>query len=494
MKKFRAFLLLIVILPCIFLFGGCSITDPYVIGIEKTETIGTTDTYTIYYSDNTTSTFTVENGTDGKDAENVTIEDIFMSLVERGQYSDTSEDYLKFLSEYLDITVENNSTKDAVVNATPSVLSIYVEHPTTSIIGEFPMYEEVTESKIYCGAGVIYEMNDEYSYIITNFHVVYQIDSEISTKIARSIYAYPYGQSVVIDETDSSNAITSPTVAFGGNGVECTYIGGSMNYDIAILKVSTVSLKAVNPDAKAVTIADGYSLADTAIAIGNPEGDGISVTSGIISVVSEEISMTGVDEKTEVTFRVMRIDSAINGGNSGGGVFNDKGELIGIVNSKLVMTADGSAADNIAYALPYDNVTKVAENIIDQYETSTNKSSNSSSYINVSKLYLGIAISAENTKTSYDYQTDEITISENAVIVNVSENSLAQKKGMLEGDIITSIVINDSEYEISRYYQVSELLLTVRVGDSVLINVARDNLNQSIVIGTVSSDMMNFIV
>ena len=204
--------------------------------------------------------------------------------------------------------------------------------------------------------------------------------------------------------------------------------------------------------------------------------------------------MTGVDEKTEVTFRVMRIDSAINGGNSGGGVFNDKGELIGIVNSKLVMTADGSAADNIAYALPYDNVTKVAENIIDQYETSTNKSSNSSSYINVSKLYLGIAISAENTKTSYDYQTDEITISENAVIVNVSENSLAQKKGMLEGDIITSIVINDSEYEISRYYQVSELLLTVRVGDSVLINVARDNLNQSIVIGTVSSDMMNFIV
>ena len=481
-------------LPCVFLFGGCA-TDPYVIGIEKTDSIGNNDVYTIYYSDNTSSSLTIENGKDGQDAENITIDDIFMSLVERGEYSDTDEDYHRFLSDYLNFTLEENSTKDAVVNAVPSVLSIYVEHPITS---EFPpIYQEITESKVYCGAGVIYEMNDEYSYIITNYHVVYQVDSATSDNIARLIYAYPYGQNAIMYETDSKDALQAPTLEFGGNGVECSYIGGSMNYDIAVLKVSTPDLLSVSPDAKAVTVADGYGLADTAIAIGNPEGEGISVTSGIISVTSEEISMKGVDNVSTVTFRVMRIDCAINGGNSGGGLFNDKGELIGIVNSKLTTTSSGSSAENIAYALPYDNVTKVAENIIDQYESasySLTGTAPSSSYYNVSKLYLGVSVTAENTQTSYDYISNEITISDDVVVVDFSEDSLAESKGLMVGDIITSIVINDTEYKITRYYQLSDFLLMVRVGDNVIINVSRDTLNQSIVIGEISLDMMNSIV
>lgn len=110
MKKFRTFLLLIIMLPCVFLFGGCA-TDPYVIGIEKTDSIGNNDVYTIYYSDNTSSSLTIENGKDGQDAENITIDDIFMSLVERGEYSDTDEDYHRFLSDYLNLTLEENSTK-----------------------------------------------------------------------------------------------------------------------------------------------------------------------------------------------------------------------------------------------------------------------------------------------------------------------------------------------------------------------------------------------
>ena len=492
MKKLRVCLLLIVMIPCIFLFGGCE-TEPYVVDIKKTDTIGTIDTYTVYYSDNSTSNFTVENGTDGEDGADLTMENIFDSLVDRGIYTDTNEDYLKFLSEYLNFSVEENSIKDAVVNAMPSVVSIFVEHPEATIVGEFPHLEETVDSKIYCGAGVVYEMNEDFSYVITNFHVVYNYSSEISNKIARLIYAYPYGQMAMLAETDSTDALTEPTLEFVGDGVECTFIGGSMNYDIAILKVSTNSLKAVNPDAKAVTIADGYSLADTAIAIGNPEGDGVSVTSGIVSVVSEEITMTRVDKSGNVKFRVMRIDTAINGGNSGGGLFNDKGELIGIVNSKLTMTANGSTVDNIAYALPYDNVTKVAENIIDQYESSLTIASNSS-YLNVLKLYLGVSVTSENTQTLYNYKTDEITISEDVLVVSVEENLLAERKGIKEGDIITSIVINDTEYEINRYYELSELLLMVRVGDNVLINVARDNLNHSIVLGTITSDMMITIV
>ena len=65
---------------------------------------------------------------------------------------------------------------------------------------------------------------------------------------------------------------------------------------------------------------------------------------------------------------------------------------------------------------------------------------------------------------------------------------------MQVGDIIESIVINETKYEISRYYQVSDLLLTIRTGDSVIINVSRNNISQSIVIGEVTSDMLTTIL
>ena len=203
--------------------------------------------------------------------------------------------------------------------------------------------------------------------------------------------------------------------------------------------------------------------------------------------------MTGADDKTEVTFRVMRIDAAVNGGNSGGGLFNDKGELIGIVNSKLVYSSDETPIDNISYALPYDNVTKVVDNIIHYHEATTTNGSLITP-VNVTKLLLGINVSAENSQATYDYVSGKITITDDALVTGISSDSLAQNKGMQVGDIIESIVINETEYEISRYYQVSDLLLTIRTGDSVIINVSRNNISQSIVIGEVKSDMLTTIL
>ena len=62
MKTFKKFLLLILIIPFAFIFSACSNNDPSVVRIEKTKTIGTTDTYTIFYSDGSKTYFTVENG------------------------------------------------------------------------------------------------------------------------------------------------------------------------------------------------------------------------------------------------------------------------------------------------------------------------------------------------------------------------------------------------------------------------------------------------
>ena len=121
-------------------------------------------------------------------------------------------------------------------------------------------------------------------------------------------------------------------------------MGGSANSDIALLKANLSDIKAVNDQIKPITFAQGYSVGETVFAIGNAEGEGISATKGIISVDSEEILME-VDG-TQRTHRAMRIDAAIYHGNSGGGLFNRNGELVGITNG-----GDGDD-QNINYAIP----------------------------------------------------------------------------------------------------------------------------------------------
>ena len=126
-----------------------------------------------------------------------------------------------------------------------------------------------------------------------------------------------------------------------------------MNYDVAVLRIDKsdiVKTAAEKGTLCAVSFGDSDNVAvgQTAIAIGNPEAEGISVSSGIISVTSEDITMTAVDESSTVTMRVIRTDTAINSGNSGGGLFDTQGKLIGIVNAKMKT----EKAENIAYAIP----------------------------------------------------------------------------------------------------------------------------------------------
>ena len=194
--------------------------------------------------------------------------------------------------------------------------------------------------------------------------MVYYTGTTTADKLAKKINIFQYGGAEYATPSGTYDSDGYPEIVYGEGSIEVDFIGGALNYDLAVLKVKTSKLLEVNEHAKPVTIADGYNLGETAIAIGNPEGEGFSVTSGIVSVLSEEIEMTGADDRTSCEFRVMRIDTAVNGGNSGGGLFNNKGEWIGIVNAKAV----SSDIDNIAYTLPVDNITKVANNILHYYE------------------------------------------------------------------------------------------------------------------------------
>ena len=472
MKKLRYFLLLLILLPCTLLLGGCLNNTAYVTKIEKTQTLDNMDIYTVTYSDGTTSNFSVENGTDGEDLK---IQDIFNYLIELDPdlYTNDEEGFKQFLQDYLTIQIDENDEKTAINKALLSAVSVYSEFPTYG-----------GDTSVGAGAGVVYEMGDEYSYIVTNYHVVYYVNSTTSNKIARNIYVYLYGSDVSVT---SSNSITN-SINFGGDAIKCEYIGGSMNYDIAVLRVNTSDLKEVNENVRAVDIATGYEVGDTAIAIGNPEGDGVSVTKGIVSVDSEPLTMTGADDRTTITFRVMRIDAAVNGGNSGGGLFNSNGELIGIVNAKLMYASDGTPIDNMSYALPFNNITQVANNIIDNYE-SNNRA------VGVTKLVLGVSIECVNRQNIYNPLTGESTIYDESVITAISEDSIASSHGLEVGETFSAITINGERQDFSRYYDLENALISIRAGDNVQIYVETENNVETMIdLGIITSDMLQSII
>ena len=456
-KNFKYFLLMLIILPCCLLFAGCSLmsSSVYVTDIIKTDHNGT---YTIYYSNGTTSSITIK---DGKDGENSTLDinELFASCVEKGLYEDTNDGYRNFIEDYFSPEDNETSTSLAVNKGLQSAVSVYAAYPSTKTFLYEPTYS------ISAGAGVIYSLNTEtdVSYIITNYHVVYASDSTTSDKIANDIYVYQYGiiEDILVEETNYPGYYTY--YEFGTGAVKCEYIGGAMNYDIAVLKAKTSDLLANNPTARAADIADSYSVGNTAIAIGNPEAEGISATKGIVSVDSEYLQMTGADNTSTVKFRVMRIDTSVNGGNSGGGLFNINGELIGIVNAKA-LTSGGTNLENMAYALPIDNVKRVADNVI-YYHTTTN------GVASVKKLLLGITVTNQNGKATYNETTGKIVVTDELLVADVTDNSIANNMKIVAGDVITAITINGNKIPISRHFELGDILLTIRANDTVSITI-----------------------
>jgi len=449
--------------------------------IEKTGSNGVFDTYCVTYSNGTTSNFTV-------DSDKVTIDEIYYSLKQNG-YTGTYSDFLK---EYLRYETNETNKTTNINKALLSGVSIYSEF---EIIKQEPIYtqtpfgpmitdyKDVKDTSIGAGSGIIYSLDIENgnAYLITNYHVVYNKDAQNVNKIGK-INIFLYGSEVelnyVVDKNGNSvlNENGYPKIAYGEDAIECEYVGGSLNYDIAVLKITNSNiLKSSN--AKAVKLADSYSVGSTAIAIGNPEAQGISVTEGIVSVESEYMQMYGADETTVVTFRTLRIDTAINSGNSGGGLFNENGELIGIVNAKVV----AEEIENIAYAIPKDIAIGVSDNIIYNYET------NNSNKVN--KVMLGLTLSYENSKAVWDESTQTTKIVEDVVVEAVETNSFADILNFEVGDKIKSIKIGESEPLIpTRMYQVIDFSLTFRVGDTIVYKIDRNGENTTITL-VVTSEM-----
>lgn len=294
------------------------------------------------------------------------------------------------------------------------------------------------------GSGVIYKYNEEDDgyFIITNFHVVYDATYGISKSVQILLYGNEYAEGLI----------------------DATYVGGSMNYDIAILFVKNNDLikeSACVP--VSVYDSNSISIGDASFAIGNSEGQGLSVTSGIISVDSENIELTAADNKTKIQYRVLRTDTAINHGNSGGGLFNNKGELIGIVNAKSVSTS----VEGMGYAIPSTLACNIADNIIDNcYKTEQTC---------VKRALLGITVSCSKSISVFDPDSGKISIIETIYVVSSTDTCLFGT-GIKENDVIKSIVLDGKdELIVTRQFHVIDYLLQARIGDTGTLTVERLN-------------------
>lgn len=326
------------------------------------------------------------------------------------------------------------------------------------------------------GSGVIYDLDTAAgdALIVTNYHVVCSADSagnETISHISDDISVFLYGSEI------STRAI------------EATYLGGTMEYDIAVLKVegeemlkNTAESKTI---AKEVTACDSDSVTagERVYAVGNADGEGISVTAGVVSVEAEDAKFLASDDKTYITLSEIRFDAAVNPGNSGGGLFNASGELLGIVNG-------GREVEEVVgfgYAIPANSALAIAQNIIDTCAKSPEAHGGA-------QARLGVTVQTADSRSVWNEETGKLYIEEKITAKEVVRGGAADKMGMLVGDTLISAELTSTrggksyehEIQITRDFKLTAFLFEVRLGDTVKFTVSRggETLTLSLVYAT----------
>lgn len=428
------------------------------------------------------------DGRDGKDGQNVTIDDVYNKYVaEHGET--TFEDFLKEYLSYDGTELSNAASLKAVVNRSlmcgVSILTRFgysSSRPST-----FPGHNtEHTSYKVYTGSGAILWMNKTAgdAYVVTNCHVIY--DDTSDNVYANDIRLYLYGQDMGgVNYQLVDNDITGDD----NYRINAEIAAACANYDIALLKVTNSAvLKRSNATAisNKSTIAEAIDdcfvkdvaplVGETVFAVGNASGEGMSVSNGIISKDSEyiEVGLSDKNEDASYSYRVMRTTAPINHGNSGGGLFNTSGKLVGIVNAK----DQGEDIDNMGYALPANMVRRILVSMYDSYVANGNKMiSSGSTKGGIKKAYLNIETEITD---SYSYLNED-GFAEIRETVKVAKTLGKPSTGFLEvGDELIEAKLTDSagavkeNISILRSFSLSDMLMSARVGDTLTLTIKRN--------------------
>ena len=302
-------------------------------------------------------------------------------------------------------TSKANSTSEIVKKTADSVVEISTESVVTGSFAQQYVQQGA-------GSGVIISQD---GYILTNNHVI--------------------------------NGANSVKVRLrDGTEYDATIIGSDSDNDIALLKVNATGLSPA-------TFGDSNSLAvgDYVVAIGNPLGElGVTVTDGIISALARKVTI----EDTQMT--LLQTNAQVNPGNSGGGLFNANGELVGIVNAKQSATE----VEGIAFAIPINNVLDILSDLKEY------------GYV-TGKVDLGIDFTdITSDETAFYYGVNQT----GCYVLSVDSGSNAEKAGVTRGDLVTKV--NDTD--VSSSSDITTALEKAEVGDTVTFTVSRRGTSKTI--------------
>ena len=306
------------------------------------------------------------------------------------------------------------------------------------------------------GSGVIYSIAESEAYIITNYHVAGD---------GKEFSIYFYG------DTYSYKAVNA-------SKIKATYVGGSQSEDIAVLSVKI-------PEGKSELVqsicgdvgtrdSDTAKVGETVYAVGNPLGYGMSVVSGSISMEVESDSL--------VSHLSMRIDAPVTHGNSGGGLFDRDGKLVGIVYGGLEQQIGSSDKDKVSitgfgWAIPANRALSVAQSIIDNDKSKQENPELSDTTVITATYGLLGALEVKSRRGEFNPVTQTVDIIEEIAIKEVDSGSpFKDKEDQINNTkILKSIEAKNRErklidVEITQKHQVETILYNIRMGDTVTLH------------------------
>ena len=289
--------------------------------------------------------------------------------------------------------------------------------------------------------------------VITTEQVVYsqwswygqnQVESGAGSGVIISSDGYILTCAHVVD------GASSITVTIGDKDYTATLVGEDTTSDIAVIKIDADGLTPAT-----VGNSDSLKVGQSVMAVGNPLGElGGTVTGGMISALNRSVTIQGSSSVN--TMSLIQMDASVSPGNSGGGLFNMNGELVGIVNAK----SSSSDAEGLGFAIPINDAIKVAQELLEN------------GYV-TGRPYLGI---------TYLAVTDAQTASQLGVnaygvyVVEVVKGGPAEKAGLQAGDRIVSV----DGTEIASKDDLGTLMQKHAAGDTLSITIARDGQMQTI--------------
>ena len=351
---------------------------------------------------------------------NISLILVILNFFSVSSFSKTVPDSFADLAEKLMPSVVNISTTQTIKSTTnPFPFEFPPGSPFEDMFKEF---NKSTERKATAlGSGFII---DKKGVVVTNNHVI---------KGAEDIFV-------------SVN---------GSKEYKATVVGKDPYMDLAVLQIDT------KDKFKPVVFGDSDKsrVGDWVIAIGNPFGFGGTVTSGIISARNRDIGLTRYDD-------LIQTDASINQGNSGGPLFNLKGEVVGI--NTAIIAPGSSGSIGIGFAIPSNPASKVIDQLIKYGETK--------------RGWLGVRIQ-QVTKEIAD--VEKLKKAEGALVASVSEKSPADKAGIKAGDIILEF---DGK-RINTMRDLPKLVAQTEVGKKVSLKIWRNQklITKKVLLGRLES-------